>query len=99
MPQEDRTGPEGKGQMTGRVLGYCKSQDTAGFGNSGFGNCPSGFGRGRGFGMRLGRGSGRFANARPFYQATAEYNAEDEIKNLKAEKEEIEKRIKQLQKE
>lgn len=45
MPGFDRTGPEGKGSMTGRGMGPCNP------------NAPKGFGRGRGRG--LGRGIGR----------------------------------------
>ena len=39
MPQKDRTGPEGKGPMTGRGLGFCtdnKNPNFFGF-NEGFG--------------------------------------------------------------
>ncbi len=55
MPGGDRTGPEGRGPMTGRRLGYCSGNDNAGF------NFPGGFGRGRGrgFGRGFGRGLGR----------------------------------------
>ncbi|ADQ15151.1 DUF5320 domain-containing protein [Halanaerobium hydrogeniformans] len=31
MPRGDRTGPEGRGQMTGRGLGFCAGYDEAGF--------------------------------------------------------------------
>lgn len=31
MPRGDRTGPEGRGQMTGRGLGFCAEHDEAGF--------------------------------------------------------------------
>ena len=47
MPGGDRTGPMGRGPMTGRGAGYC-----AGFGMPGYMN----FGPGRGF--RVGRGWG-----------------------------------------
>ena len=43
MPRGDRTGPLGRGPMTGRGLGYCAGYDAPGFM---FGR---GFGRGRRF--------------------------------------------------
>ncbi len=50
MPRGDRTGPAGKGPMTGRGTGFC-----AGFGTPGYLNpFPArGFGRGRGYGRML----------------------------------------------
>ena len=51
MPRGDGTGPEGKGPMTGRGLGNCSNDNTAG-------NVPVG---GRGLGRGLGRGAGRGA--------------------------------------
>lgn len=50
MPGFDRTGPIGRGAMTGRGLGPC----------------GGGFARGRGFGRGSGRGFGRFAFADPY---------------------------------
>ena len=62
MPFGDRTGPEGRGPMTGRGVGYCSDANTPGnvatYGTGrGFGR---GFGRGarRGFGRGFGRGQG-----------------------------------------
>ena len=49
MPGGDRTGPMGRGAMSGRAAGYC-----AGFGMPGSANPASG----RGFGMGFGRGQG-----------------------------------------
>jgi len=67
MPRSDKTGPQGKGPMTGRRMGTCASntnQDSnpeRGFGN-GFGRGMKTFG-GRGFGRSGGRGFGRgYAN-------------------------------------
>lgn len=31
MPLGDKTGPKGKGKMTGRKLGYCAGYDEAGY--------------------------------------------------------------------
>ena len=67
MPQEDRTGPEGRGSLTGRGFGICTEEDIEkveyiepirrerGFG---FGR-GIGLGRGRGIGLGRGRGIGR----------------------------------------
>ena len=59
MPRGDRTGPWGRGPMTGRGAGYC-----AGFEGSGFAN-PVGrdIGSGRGFGRGGGRGWRHMYNA------------------------------------
>lgn len=63
MPRGDRTGPEGRGQKTGRGAGYCAGNDEPGYtdpgprrgGGFGFGGGRGGWGgRGRG-----GRGPGR----------------------------------------
>jgi len=53
MPYGDRTGPEGRGSMTGRRAGYCVGNDRPGSYE------PSGYGIGRGGGRGLGRGGGR----------------------------------------
>lgn len=45
MPRADKTGPEGKGPMTGRRMGYCTGNDNPGF----FNNSKFGFGLGRGY--------------------------------------------------
>ena len=60
MPGGDNSGPEGRGPMSGRGLGYC-----AGYGEPGWtADAPGmgrgrGYGRGRGFGRGWGRGFGR----------------------------------------
>lgn len=51
MPQGDKRGPEGKGSVTGRGLGYCTGNDTAGFTTSRSAN------RGNGMGWRRRTGS------------------------------------------
>jgi hypothetical protein len=60
MPGFDRKGPEGKGPMTGRKMGYCggNKPDTDVPRGRGFGR-GEGFGAGRGLGRGLGRGFGR----------------------------------------
>jgi len=58
MPAKDKTGPEGKGPLTGRGMGDCK-QDFEGV------RATLGRGRGgtpRGGGRSLGRGLGRGRN-------------------------------------
>ena len=51
MPGGDRTGPLGRGPMTGRALGYCAGNNRPGYANPGFGR-----GWGRGWGRGFGRG-------------------------------------------
>lgn len=60
MPAGDRSGPLGRGSMTGRSMGYCGGNPGPGymFGSPGFG-FGRGFGWGRGFGFGRGRGLGR----------------------------------------
>ena len=62
MPRGDRTGPEGRGPMTGRGAGYCSGNDEPDVENEsprrGFG-FGFGLGGGRGLGRRgQGRGQG-----------------------------------------
>jgi hypothetical protein len=68
MPAGDRTGPKGRGPMTGRGAGYCGGSGMPGYGNPapgrGFG---MGFGRGWGFG---GRGGGGGRGWRHMFYAT-----------------------------
>ena len=56
MPGGDRTGPEGRGPMTGRGAGYCAGYNVPGYMNQaargGFGMGRGGWGRGRGRGWR-----------------------------------------------
>ena len=64
MPRGDRTGPDGRGPMTGRRAGYCAGSDVPGYANDttprmGMGwRRGGGGGRGRG-GGGWGRGGGR----------------------------------------
>ena len=50
MPHGDRRGPNGNGPKTGRGLGFCYGNETAGFTNMERGGRGVGYGRGRGFG-------------------------------------------------
>ena len=65
MPRGDKSGPEGRGPMTGRGLGHCAGNDRPGCqvdavpAESGFGRgFGRGIGRARGFGRGWGRGYG-----------------------------------------
>ena len=105
MPWGDGTGPWGLGPMTGRAAGYCAGYPVPGYMNPGPG-FGRGFGRGRGFGWR-------FWFARPAYSyppvpartvparytptANYEYAREDEIADLRAEKELLERDMKAIE--
>jgi len=72
MPRGDRTGPDGRGSMTGRSAGYCAGYNMPGFANPiggrGFRGRGQGFGRGFGRGYGRGRGFGRgYGNYDPEY--------------------------------
>ena len=88
MPGFDRTGPLGRGAMTGRRMGYCANVSEE----------PGGF-RGRGFGAGYGRGFGRgFGYGRNFYnQGLADVSEktvlENEINTLKDQLTVLEKRL------
>lgn len=91
MPRGDRRGPEGRGPVTGRGLGYCTGNDQPGFAaekapqgagrafRNGAGRGP-GFGRARGAGRGQGRGLG-FASGRGAVYAPAgeepDYDSEE----------------------
>ena len=59
MPRGDRTGPEGRGPLTGRRAGYCAGHDVPGYANERVPPMGMGWGRGRGGGRGRGRGGGR----------------------------------------
>ena len=87
MPRRDKTGPDSQGSKTGRQMGDCKDAEPV------FGR---GMGYGRGFGFRRGFGRGRcFAGA--FVQPVT-FTKEEQIKILEAEKDQIEKELKELKK-
>jgi len=102
MPRGDGTGPAGMGSMTGRGMGYCAGYNTPGYMNPGFGR-----GLGRGYGRGFGRGFGRrayqvapmpyppYAPAAP--QQYREPTKAELLKELRAEKAEIDKAIKDLE--
>jgi len=108
MPRGDKTGPAGMGSMTGRGLGSCNGNDTAGFVR---GMARGGFGRGfscRGFGRNgfsgngFGRGFLGFGNRfPPESENTASNEAsylENEIDALKRELKAMEGHLTDLKK-
>jgi len=96
MPQGDRTGPNGRGPLTGRQMGLCAGYNIPDFENQRFG-------RGQGMGRGFGRGFGfkrRYQNE-PVNQP-AEYKEptkEEFLKELETQKANLEKTIKELKKE
>lgn len=95
MPRGDRTGPDGFGPMTGRGLGYCAGYSTPGY-TKGVPRGGGGFGSGRGFGRGFGRGYGHGWRSAPAYQsapvtnpAPAYQSKEQEIKALKDQAEQM----------
>lgn len=115
MPRGDGTGPDGRGEMTGRGLGYCNGFATPGFakgvprGGGGFGRR---FGNGQGFRRGYGRG---FGNRRGYVEQNYDYYPnypaprysandekeylENEIEMLKNELQSMEKRFSELKSE
>ena len=91
MPRGDGTGPAGQGPMTGRRMGYCAGFNVPGFMNFGFG---------RGFGRGFDRGFGRFfqpvMQPQTITEAEEKEILQDELKALKREIDEIQKRLKEL---
>ncbi len=83
MPGQDRTGPLGYGPRTGRGLGPCGSGYARGVGRG------AGFGRGMGF--RRG-----FAPAWGYSPYGYEPTKDQEIADLRAEKEAIQEELKQI---
>ncbi|MFO7829551.1 MAG: DUF5320 domain-containing protein [Bacteroidales bacterium] len=74
MPAGDRTGPLGRGPLTGRRMGYCSGNEQAG-------NTIGAFGRGLARGFRGGQnGRGGFSRFRNFGFAQ---NADDSMENRK----------------
>jgi len=83
MPGFDGTGPEGQGTMTGRGLGPCSYGMQRGF-RRGMGR---GFGRSRGF---------RYRKQIPFTKEEEKKILETDLKELEAEKEAIQERLKEI---
>ena len=103
MPGGDRTGPTGRGPMTGRAAGICAGYNTPGY-------ITPGYRRGLGLGARRGlRGRGKgfwWRNYSPEPQYFPAPTIEEEktylenmIKNLKEEIKSIQDRIQEISKE
>ena len=106
MPGGDRTGPLGRGSMTGRRAGFCAGYQVPGYEN------PR-YGFGRGFGRGLGRGFGRrywgrcrsslseipysdsYNNPMPYPKTVSK---EEEKKYLEETKKNLEEEIKSIRK-
>ena len=106
MPGGDRTGPEGRGPMTGRRLGYCTGYQNPGYENPRYG-LGRGFGRGYwGRGRRFSYGPRYpdfYDNPNMYPQNISKEEEktylEDTIKNLEEEIKLIRKRIEEISKE
>ena len=91
MPGGDRTGPRGEGSGTGWGFGGCvpgRRERGFGLGRGGWGR-----GRGQGRGWGFGRAFGAIGN---FFGS---YSAKGELEDLKAEREAIDVRIGEIEKE
>ena len=99
MPRGDRTGPNGNGPKTGRGLGYCVGNDTAGYlaMERGRGR-GAGYGRGRGYahqGRGMGFGFGGYYHG--YHSGVSEKTLiENEINVLKDQLASLEERLKNL---
>ncbi len=93
MPGFDRTGPLGRGAMTGRRMGYCAevSDNIGVFRGRGFGG---GYGRGHGFGR--GFGYGRNFYNQGLSDVSEKTILENEINTLKDQLTYFEKRLSEL---
>lgn len=96
MPRGDGTGPNGAGAMTGRGMGYCAGFNAPGFANAGAGRgFRRGFGRGRGFG-RQSFVPTQSVQPTVITEQEQKQFLEEDLKGLKQEMEEIQKRLKEL---
>ena len=98
MPQGDRRGPNGNGPKSGRGLGLCVENETAGYMATERVGRGAGFGRGRGFGYQQrggGFGAGRFAQE-DFSGIKEKTLVENEINILKDKLAALEERLKNI---
>ncbi len=96
MPGFDRTGPLGRGAMTGKRMGYCANaaDETGVFRGRGFG---AGYGRGRGFGRGFGYGRGFYNQG--IADVSEKTILENEVNTLKDQLVFLEKRLSELKNE
>ena len=81
MPFRDRTGPEGRGPMTGRGSGYCGETNR----EEKIVAPVWSFGRGRGAGRGFGRGQGGWGRGRGFFTTPVAISPEQEANALEAQ--------------
>ncbi|OEU54830.1 MAG: hypothetical protein BA871_08975 [Desulfuromonadales bacterium C00003096] len=96
MPRGDRTGPLGRGQLSGRQLGYCADYDVPGYMQGEFFGCGSGRGRGRAIGgrgmaFRCGVGRGGRLQASGFGATSVSFV--DEASQLKSQMDGLEQAL------
>ena len=102
MPGGDRTGPVGRGPMSGRGLGYCAGYNSPGFTKGVPRGRGYGFGRGfgRGWGRGLGRGRGYWwRGSYPYYEPDPYYPRTYPEPSKEEEKNHLENIIKGLEEE
>lgn len=97
MPRGDKTGPEGRGPLTGKRMGNCVGNETTGF----FNRAGSIIGFGRGYRGNNGRFGDRFNRRRmSFFQNLPEQDErsvmENEINALKNQVSFLEKKLSEL---
>jgi hypothetical protein len=105
MPRGDGTGPSGLGSMTGRGAGFCAGFNTPGYANPiggrGFFGRGMGFGRGRGFRNRFFYNGlrGQSYNNSTLTKEEEVNILKNQAKYMQSEMENINNRIKDLEKE
>ena len=92
MPFRDRTGPEGRGSMTGRGAGDCAGvNDPDRVTSQGWG-----FGRGRGARRGFGRGRGGWGQGRGFFAPPVTISPEQEVNELEAQAQSLQSTLQRI---
>lgn len=97
MPARNGSGPEGRGPLTGRGLGYCNTGVRGNLTRGAYYGRGYGLGYGRGYGVGFGRGCGRGFRRFDYYDREI-LTAEEELQILREEKELLTKRLEELEK-
>ncbi len=92
MPGFNKTGPLGRGSMTGRRMGNCVGNE--GSDNIAYGRGGRGYGRGAGFGNKFGFGFGR--NRQITTNVSEKTVIENEINTLKDQLSSLKKQLDDL---
>ncbi len=95
MPAGNKTGPEGKGPLSGKKLGYCAGYDSAGYETQSFGRMGRGFRNRRYHRSFLGFGRG-FRRNYPENEIN-ESDLRNEIQRFKDHISVLESRLKDLE--